>query len=80
MQGIACVPSGLEAESFESVVSDESSEVNTSDSESNDIEVSFKRWVREDGKIQKRPVSMDVEDVIENCYETITAIKKHIDI
>ena len=33
----------------------------------------------EDGKIQKRTISMDVEDVIENWYETIAAIK-HIDI
>ena len=44
MQGTCtCVPSGLVAESLESVVSDESSEVDTGDSESNNIEVSFKR-------------------------------------
>ena len=82
MQGTCtvCVPSGLEAGSFELVVTDESSEVASCDSECNDIEVSFNRWVREDGKIQKRTISMDVEDVIENWYETITVIKKHIDI
>ena len=34
------------------MVTDESSEVASSESEYNDIEVSFKRWVREDGKIQ----------------------------